>query len=288
MDEIIKNLEQLGFTNYESRVFFALVQGHIMTPSEVAREAKIPRASAYDILKSFAEQGICNEILTNAVTKYELIDPKVVEDKIEKEIHETYRTKKNNLKDSFERLQPLFKAKEKELGRVDVELIKGFNRHRHIKFLNLLKSSNEELLLMNRLEGYVYKELDDASIDFYKRGGVVKSIYEASYDFKMKIDGEWKTVTPNDLVDLCQNFEALGERIKLSNTVPQNMAIFDRKVVFMSLVDPTIPLYNRSDIIVYNEKYAGFMMELFDKYWDKADTLDVFKRKLENNKSILS
>jgi sugar-specific transcriptional regulator TrmB len=68
-EEIIKNLEALGYTNYESRVFVALFTGNYMTTTEIAKSADIPRSSAYEILKDFTKQGICNEIETSSVVR---------------------------------------------------------------------------------------------------------------------------------------------------------------------------------------------------------------------------
>lgn len=280
--EIIENIESLGFTNYEAKVFCALFNGSFMTTTEIAGEAKIPRSSAYEILKNFTKKGICNEILTSSVVRYQLIDPKVVEDKMEKEINDDFKTKISKLKYSFEKLAPLFRAKEEESEKVDVELIKGFNKHRNVKFLNLLKSTEKEMLLMNRLEGRISDEIEQAGIDLVKNGGTVKSIYEASLNFKIKTGNEWQNVTPSGLVQLCKGFTKQGEQVRLSNKVNQNIAIFDRKIVFISLVDQSIPKYNRSDIIVHNQNYAESMVENFNLNWEKSLTIEEFEKKIIN------
>lgn len=282
MEEVIKSLESLGFTNYESKVFYVLFEGHLLTASEISRKAGIPRSSSYDILKIFTEKGICNEVLTSSVARYELIDPKVVEDKIEKDIHETYNNKMSKLKDSFLKLQPLFKAKELEGQRVDVELIKGFNRHRFAKFLEIFKSAKTEILLMTKLEGYVDASLDEGTANFLKGGGVLKTLYEASNNFKIRVDGTWKQITQKELPDFCSTLVAEGEEIKLTDKIYQNMLIADRKIVFVSLVDPTIPRYNRSDIIIKNENFGHSMAEFFEGSWSAASTPSDYKAKNRN------
>src|SRR5437762_6513785 len=130
MEDLIKSLETLGFTGYESKVFCILFEGTSMTATEVSKEAKIPRASAYNILKSFTQKGICNEIQTSTVALYEIIDPHIVRDKIEKEIRDSFNNKLNKLTFSFDKLQPVYKSKIPTGVKTDVELIKGFNRHR--------------------------------------------------------------------------------------------------------------------------------------------------------------
>ncbi len=277
--DVIQNLESLGYTNYESRVFYALVEGHLMSGSDVAKQAKIPRSSAYTILKQFAEKGICNEIQTSSVTQYELIDPKVVRDKIEKDIRDKFQSQITNLTDSFDKLQPVFLAKELESKKIDVELIKGFNRHRDMKFLDLLKSSKQEILLMNRVEVLMFTEQDEASKAFSKNGGVIKCIYEANEGIKIVTNEGTKQFTPKDFIKISENYEKQGEQIRIVKSVLQNMAVFDRKVVFINLFDPSIPKYNRSDIIVKNENFANFMVDSFNAAWEKADTIEQFKKK---------
>ncbi len=277
MEDIIKKLEILGFTIYESKVFTVLMSGHNMTAAEIAEKANIPRTSVYDILKSFAEKGFCNEIQTSTKLRYEMIDPDVIEGKLEEDFKILHDRKLKELKSSFSTLKNLYKAKEPDENKVDVELIKGFNKFRALKFMDLLKNSEKEMLLMNRMEAHVSKQLDEEVLKFYKKGGKVKSIYEGSLNFKLEKDGKWISPTKEDIIDLLLFFENQGEQIKLAKTVPQNMAIFDGEIVFLSLTDLTIPRNNRTDVIIRNKNFATYMVELFELYWKNANTIDEFK-----------
>jgi len=277
MEDIIKKLETLGFTIYESKVFTVLMSGHNMTAAEIAEKASIPRTSVYDILKSFAEKGFCNEIQTSTKLRYEMIDPTVIESKIEDDFISGHLKKLRELKSSFGVLKTMYKANEPEENKVEVELIKGFNKFRALKFIDLLRNSEKEMLLMNKMEGHVSRELDIEGLKFFKRGGKAKSIYEASTNFKFEKDNTWVTVTKNDLIELCQGFEKQGEKIRLAEKIPQNMAIFDRTTVFISLSDLTIPRNNRTDVIIRNKNFATSMVDLFEHYWNKSYTIDEFK-----------
>lgn len=282
MDEILKNLQILGFSENEAKTIFVLFDGHLLSVPEIAKLAAIPRSSAYDILKSFTKDGICNEIQTSSVVKYEIIDPKVVQDKFEKEIHKNFKTRLEKLNQSFDALIPKFKAKEQEKDKVDVELIKGFNKHRVSKFMQLWRDSSEEMLLMNKLEGYVDNKVDEQSINFIKNGGIIKTIYEINYNFKIKFKDTWKDITPKSLAELCVEFENNGIQVRLAKTIHQNIAIFDRKITYTSLVDPTIPRYNRSDIIVKNANYATAMSEYFNTCWTQAETIAEFNNEVSS------
>ncbi|HMT11991.1 MAG TPA: hypothetical protein PKA39_10265, partial [Ignavibacteria bacterium] len=166
-----------------------------------------------------------------------------------------------------------------------VELVKGFNRNRELKFRDLIKKSRNAILYMNRLDGSVSGELDSETKKFYKRGGEFKSIYETEGNFKVKINNKWQNVTKNELIKLCRKFEKQGEQVRLTENVPQIFAVFDGVTVFISLYDENVPKSERSDIIIHNKRFAGFVTEMFELYWDRSDTLETFARSLVSNKT---
>ena len=71
------------------------------------------------------------------------------------------------------------------------------------------------------------------------------------------------------------------------NKIPQHMAIFDRKVVYVRLVDKSIQRHNITNIIIKNKPFAEFLAELFNLYWEKANSVQSFKI-TKGNKKIKS
>ncbi len=280
MKEAITKLERIGFTNYEAKVFMALYQGYSMSAAEVAKEAKIPRPSVYEILRSFAKRGICNEVDTPSKQLYEIIDTHTIQSKLEIDINQEHKTKLINLTSCFDIIRPLYKSKRPPEYKTDVELLRGYNRHREMKFLELVKESNEGILFMNRLRGNVSTTLDKETKDFYKRGGYVKTIYEKSTNFRIKINNEYRNVNKDDLIRICEEFTKHGEQIKFLEEVPQIIAVFDHKVVYISLFDEHTPAVDNSDIIIKNKRFASFVTSLFNLYWESADTLESLKKQL--------
>lgn len=279
MNELISRLKTLGFTDYESRIFLALLQGHLMSATEIAESAKIRRTDVYNVLKSFVEKGYCNEIETNTIMKYEMIDPDVVLDKIELRIQKERDRQIATFKDTFKELKPLYRSKENEQDKIsNIELIRGYNQHREEKFVKLLRGAKKEILFMIRLEMYISDEVDKTAEKFIKSGGVIKSIYEVGSSFKVKKDGKWTDGNAADLIKIFSKFEKYGEQVRLSRTKIPNFTIFDRKTVFMNIVDKTVPRYNEADIIVKNKDYAESMTEVFSTFWEKSYTLKEYKK----------
>jgi sugar-specific transcriptional regulator TrmB len=281
MGKEIEKLEKLGFSNYEAKVFFALYQGSVMSAAEIAKDAKIPRTSVYQILRSFASKGYCNEITTPTKQLFEIIESKVIEEKLELQLEREYRSGLTSIKDCFNEIKPLYKTKQPSEYKTDVELIKGYNLYREAKFLDLVKNSSKGIMVMNRFRGDVSSKIDVESKRLFKRGGYIKSIYENSTNFKLKINDKWQNVTKQDLIHLCEEFAKHGEDIRFLNEVPQILAVFDERIVYISLFDEKIPARDSSDIIIKNKRFASFVISLFNLYWDKADTLEILKKELE-------
>lgn len=281
MGKEIEKLENIGFSNYEAKVFIALYKGSVMSAAEIAKDARIPRTSVYQILRNFAQKGYCNEIHTPSKQLFEIIESKAIQEKLELELERNYNKNLVGIKDCFNEIRPLYKTRQPSEYKTDVELIKGYNLHRERKFLELVKNSNKGIMVMNRFIGNVSAKVDKESRDLFKRGGYIKSIYESSTNFKIKINDKWQDVTKQDLIHMCEEFAKYGEEIRFLNQVPQILAVFDENIVYISLFDETMPARDSSDIIIKNKRFASFVISLFNLYWDKADTLEILKKELQ-------
>jgi sugar-specific transcriptional regulator TrmB len=278
---LIEKLKYLGFTDYEAKVFIALLKGSLMSASEIADDAKIRRTDVYNILKSFVEKGYSNEIETNSILKYELIDPDIILDKLERRINAKRQKELDTLKETFKELKPLHRTKESDsVKRVNIELIRGYNQHRETKFLELLKNAKKEILFMVKLEHAVMNEVDATAKKFMKNGGVIKSLYQVSDNFRIKKDNKWSKGTVSDLVKACEFFEKSGEKLRLSHSPVPNMTIFDREFVFLNITDKTLPKHNEADVLIKNKEFAENMIIVFESLWEKAQDLKKFKENL--------
>jgi sugar-specific transcriptional regulator TrmB len=281
MSELIQKLKSLGFTEYESKVFLALIKGHNMSVPDIAKSAKIRRTDVYDIMKSFVEKGFCNEIETNSVLMYEIINPDIILDKLELKAQKENEKRLASLKDTFKNLKPLYCSEKTDNNKsFNVELIRGYNLHRVEKFFNLIKNAKKEILLMIRMEIHVSDEIDLTAANFIKSGGVIKTIYELSDNFKIKKNDRWVECTNDDLYNVFSKFESYGEQLKLSKTKIPNLAIFDRETVFLNVVDKSdTKKNNEADVIFKNKDFAETMTEVFNRAWESSFSLKEYIKK---------
>jgi len=282
--ELIEKFKSLGFKEYEAKVFLVLLRGTPMSATEIANETKIIRNSLYDILKSFAERGYCNQIETSSILQYQIIEPQVILDKIEREFNESNRSRISTLKDTFKTIQEQYSSTLNKGPGIEesVELIRGFNKHRVAKYIDLVKNAKIEILGMNRLRGIVTEELSDLGKKFFESGGVVKYIYRISLDFKIMKNGKAVNAQKEDLIRLCEMFERNGEQVRLTNANIPNVGIFDGKIVLINVTSNLPNAKNKqSDLIIKNTDFVDNMRDMFNYYWENAMTIKQYTDKLD-------
>jgi len=284
-EPLLNELKQLGFNEYKAKVFTVLSSGRIMSASEIVKEAKIVRGSIYDILKNFVVKGYCNEIETNRVLQYQIIDPDIILDKIIKEYTEDHSSKLNQLKNTFKKIKDNYStgSNNDESKNINIELIRGYNKHRISKYREILSSAEKEICGMYKFKGLVSDEADEIAISLINKGGKVKSIYQVGLDFKIVKGNETIESVPEDLIKVCRKFESNGEQIRLSEKDIPNMTIVDGENVFINTEDKWIPRQSQADIIMRRSNFAKYMQDLFDYYWNESMTIDDFEKSLQNN-----
>jgi sugar-specific transcriptional regulator TrmB len=276
---LINKLKEIGFNEYKAKVFAVLSTGKIMSASEIVNEAKIVRGSIYDILKSFVKLGYCNEIETDRILQYQIIDPDIILDKIIKEHTLEHNKTLTKLKDTFSNIKEQYSIKNNDENKlINIELIRGFNKHRVSKYKELLLSAKKEICGMYRFKGLVSDEADELTKNFIKRGGKIRSIYQAGLDFKIISAGKVIDADNIGLIEVCKKFEASGEEIRLSKGDIPNMTIVDGESVFINTDDKLIPNQSQADLIMRRTTFAKYMMDLFNFYWKQSDTVKEYKK----------
>lgn len=281
---IIDKFKSLGFREYEAKVFIVLMKGIPMSVPEIAKEAKLLRNSIYDTLKIFAQKGFCNEIETSSTLRYQIINPEVIIGKLEKDYMDSMRQNLSILKSTFGELETFYKEKPAVSDdKIDnVELVRGFNKHRVLKYIELINNAKFEILSMNRLRGIITDEINDFTKKFVRKGGVIRSIYRISLDFRVKKNDKVVYASNEDLIKVCEMFERFGEEVKLTAIEIPNMVIIDREKIFLNLAGNSESSKDKqTDLIVNNKQYAENMCDLFHNYWERSATIKEYQRTLE-------
>ncbi|MBS1492244.1 MAG: winged helix-turn-helix transcriptional regulator [Bacteroidetes bacterium] len=279
MNLVISKLESLNFKEYEAKILLELIKAGVLSASELAEKTKVKRSTVYDALKKFTAKGYCNEIETNSITQFQIIPPDIIGNKIEKELIKAHKESISAITDVTNELLKVYKSTESDESKlVNVELIRGHNKYRWLKFIELFKLAKSEVLFMVRLEHAVSDDLDDNAKSFLKRGGVIKSVYEIGEQYRIQKEGVSSKGNLSQVLDNIEKFESYGEQAKVSELQLSNITVIDREIVYMNILDKDIPRHNNSDIIIKNKDSAKNFIDLFNFYWDNSHTISEYKK----------
>lgn len=76
--DLIKLLEQAGFTEKEARVYLALLELGQADVSDIAKKSELKRSIIYVLLEGLIKRGYVSEVLNKKINTYQAIDPSVI------------------------------------------------------------------------------------------------------------------------------------------------------------------------------------------------------------------
>jgi sugar-specific transcriptional regulator TrmB len=95
--EYLADLMAIGFTEYESKAYAALVGLGETTAREIHEASKVPRTRIYDILRDLTNKGFV-EFIEGSPTYYRVVEPDSVMEKLRDELVEAIDKSKKELK----------------------------------------------------------------------------------------------------------------------------------------------------------------------------------------------
>lgn len=86
--EVFDHLQRLGFTEYEARVYVALLQQHPTNGARVAKASGVPRPNVYSVLEKLEERGAALHIETAEGIEYHPVPPDELIDRLSSQFSE--------------------------------------------------------------------------------------------------------------------------------------------------------------------------------------------------------
>lgn len=269
----IQQFLELGLTERETKVYITLLSKKSFTSSELQKTANIPRTKIYEVLYKMIERGICVERRAGKIKYYEAVEPKKALNKILDDYKISYQSEFEKKKELTENLSGLFNPifqKNKDLDRPleYVEVIKDKD-HAQKRIIDAFKSAQTEVLSFVKgpyvcdTTTRVNQQLKEEK-NLLKRGVICRKIYELT---------ELEEHLP--VIEQFKPLAKLGSKLKMINSLPVKMVIFDEKKVIFPLQD-TINNPNEFTIIIV--EHPGMVMAckiLFNHVWETSQPLKI-------------
>jgi HTH-type transcriptional regulator, sugar sensing transcriptional regulator len=98
MTDIIDQLQQLGFSEYETKAYIALLQQHPANGYALAKRSGVPRANIYGVLQKLEERGAVILVTVAEGTVYSPISPDDLVTRLRNHINEVLASAQRDLK----------------------------------------------------------------------------------------------------------------------------------------------------------------------------------------------
>ncbi len=255
-EKLAGGLRDLGLTEYELRVYIAILRHPGSRIPQIAMKSGVPQAKVYATVKRLLERGLC-EAQLGPVNTYRPLDPASALAPLVTDLERRTR-RASEVVSSLEReyLEP-----EDSLGAREGR-IKVFQGRQAVtrNFRELVEHSEESIAIVSRLP-LVVRDDDEAMAAALERGVTVRILSEAPEDFDWHSDPTY------------QRQIDLGIVARSLPVIPLRMGIFDAQVSTLPMDDPAGGAKKLLILEVRNPSLSRGLLAIFDTYWERARPL---------------
>ncbi|MFB6191045.1 MAG: TrmB family transcriptional regulator [Candidatus Nanohaloarchaea archaeon] len=243
-------LKDAGLTEYEARVYVALLRYGSMEGPAVAEKAEVPKTRVYDSLRSLAEKGLASKVQERPM-KFSPIEP-------EKGLDPLYRKKVDNLEHKRNRAMEVLEGIEgereiEESIESKVDIVLGEEKMFE-QLTGRIGDAKDELLLF--VIGRKTPKKTEAAVGRAVKNGIDVKIVTARYD--------------EENADFYDRGGELGVDVRYYDTEPgYAFGVIDRETVMLNITDEEVQ-GERMTIFLESEGLAGALSDYFEGIWDSA------------------
>lgn len=261
MRDLISELTQIGFTEYDARVYLALLREHPATGYQVSKESGVPRSMAYESLARLDGRGAVLKSVSGKITHYRPLPPDVLLARLQEE----HNTRVRNLSDG---LGQLYDARPEEA----LWSIQG--RESVLPYaVEMIRSADSDLMLV--LSDRDIPDLEQDLRRAFERGVHVSMLLTGSseLDFGEVVyhpprETELQKLTES-LVVIVDEREALiadgTESLLATATTNANLVLFARQFIWMEFFAQRIYARIGPDLLQYLDLADRQVLEGFSK-----------------------
>jgi sugar-specific transcriptional regulator TrmB len=263
-DRRAADLEELGLTNYEARVYLALIRRDVFTAAEVAREAQVPRQRVYDVLEGLTRRQLA-VLHPGRVAGYSAVAPEIAVDRLMEQQRR-----------SISRLERLS-------GELARELLPTWDSGRThtdpLDYVEVLRDAADISERFARIQSEAEREL----LSFSRPPWVTGSENEAGLEASARLIAAGRTARSlysRDVLDdpvmlrLVRRFAEAGEEIRIAETLPLKLIVADGSTVLCDMPDPVARTGATTALVIRHPSLAETLRLAFQSIWEHSPTLD--------------
>lgn len=256
----VDRLVRIGLTQYEARVYIALIRRDGSTPADVARVTRVPRPRVYDVLDSLVAKGLAAR-RPGHVAGYVAVDPRVAMAHLVEVQAQRLELLRSDADAAAAELSPAFQEGNRHRDPLDyVEVIRDREALAR-RFDQLQRAVEYEMLAFSKEPAVVTVDQNTVGMRMAETHAV-RSIYELSllHDSTRRAG--------------VRRFVELGEQARFVPSLPLKLAVIDQRIVMFALPDPIAGREDLTSVVIEHPDLAAALKIAFEAVWTTALSFD--------------
>jgi sugar-specific transcriptional regulator TrmB len=255
-----RRLQQVGLNAYEARSYLVLVGHPRFKALELAARARVPRQKIYEVLDSLVEKGFA-QVVQEKTKLFSAVEPGLAipaylerqKENLEQHLGEQRRQGQSLAGE----LRAAYAEGQGGRGTLDYLRIVNDPSQIAVHYRSMLSTVDHGYIEFSRAP-YAVDPLDEQS---------VKQAAQRGVRCRILIEG-------NTLDDLhrarLDDYQSVGIEVKLVDSLPMKLAVFDETQGLVALLDPVITRPAWTAVVFDHTGFAQAMCGLFEERWRKA------------------
>ena len=258
-----RRLQQLGLNAYESRSYLVLLGHHKFKALELAARAHVPRQKIYEVLDSLVEKGFA-QVVQEKTKLFSAVEPSLAIPGylgrkrmiLEQELTDNGRAGGALIED----LKALYSEGQGGRGTLDFLRIVSEPTQTAAEYRRMLAEVKIEYMEFSR-PPYAVDPLDEKLVKQAGSSGVVCRLLleEPTLD--------------DDHRHRLNEYMAAGVQVRVAESLPMKLALFDGQHGMIALLDPVITRPAWTAVVFHHEGMGDAMKGLFEDHWRRGRNL---------------
>lgn len=260
-----RQLQDIGLNAYESRAYLVLIGHPHFKALEVAGRANIPRQKIYEVLDSLIEKGFV-QVVQGKAKQFSAVEPQLALEGYlsrRKEVFERQWQERQRLAGVLEAdLSSVFADGNQGRGPLDYLRIVADNAQIAEEYRRLLVQSEHE---------YVEFAKPPFAVDPVGEP-IVERLAAKGVECRLLFDK--RVLETKNEREKIERLAKAGAEVKLSDSLPMKLALFDQRRGMISLDDPVVSHTQITALVFDHESLASAMGSLFSDFWKRGKAVD--------------
>lgn len=255
-----RRLQQIGLNAYEARSYLVLVGHPRFKALELAARSHVPRQKIYEVLDSLVEKGFA-QVVQEKTKLFSAVEPGLAipnylarrQQQLDQELSEQARMAGGLVED----LKAAYSEGQGGRGTLDFLRIVSEPGQTATQYRQMLRDVQHEYVEFSR-PPYAVDPLDEQLVRQARARGV-----------SCRILLEAGTLDQDHQARLSE-YAAAGVEVRLTESLPMKLAVFDGTQGMVALLDPVITKPTWTSVVFDHGGMGEAMVGLFEEHWRRA------------------